>query len=1437
MRYLMFDFKSQTKRVFIFLVIFVLLFSFLAIIGLGSATALTVPGLNNGYITTIAGNGTGGYSGDGGLAIDAQMGKPNDVAMDSAGNVFIADNANKCVRMVAETTGTYYGISMTAGNIYTVAGQGTNAELGDDSPATDVQLKSVYGLAVDYAGNLYINDQRDYRIRRVNSDGIITTVAGDGTAGYSGDGGSAASAQLQKVYGLAVDSNGNLFIADNSNYCVRVVAATSGTYYGVVMTAGNIYTVAGDGTRGYSGDGGPAISAQISSAYDVTLDSSGNLYVADRSDRRVRRVDPDGVITTVAGDGNLGYSGDGSQATDAQLTPYSVVVDNATNIYIADRNNYCVRRVDPSGLITTVAGGNGKGASGDGGLACIAKIKPIAVTIDSSGNLYIADNGGYSVRYVQSPAEASGLTDLTLEGNPDLTYNGTFLSYDLSNLDLVGADDNEAAYDLTGMTTLWTVKSGPAEVNGSILTIARGGTVEVTAQVLGVISNTFSIIVNTGELPVIDVNVGDINTVAGIGIKGYDGDGEAAIDCMLQEPEEVAVDSAGNIIIADAKSYRIRVVAATNGTHYGVPMLAGNIYTVAGTGTRGYTGDGGPATSAQLYFIQGIAVDNAGNIYICIIGNNCIRKVDTNGIITTVAGNGTDGYSGDGGPAASAELSFPSGVAVDNAGNIFIGTVNNYRVRMVAAETGTKFGISVIAGNIYTVAGIGSSGYSGDGGPATSARLQTNGKIIVDSSGNLYIADCYNNCIRKVDADGIITTMAGDGTSGYAGDNGPAVSAKFAWPHNLAMDDAGNLYVSDLGNNCVRKVDSSGIITTVVGDGTKGYSGDGSPATSAQLNNPRGMTVDDTDHLLYIVDSKNYCVRYVKLANDETIDLVNLTLSGNPTLSYSGDFFNYDLGELALNGTDQNGETCDLSGQTVSWAVHSGQATVSESTLIVNGSGSVDVSASVYSVASNIVSLTVTDSGAQPPVLTADTTGNFAEQIMEITFTEDTSWREAIREVSVDGVALDSEKYSKDSAGKIIINGDIFQNERDYTIGIKASGYSDASVIQTIKESVVLTVTGEGVTNTLTFTTSQLQAREQYRHLYSTINKWPTKKWYVGEGIKVKDLLALAGLKEDAKLIKFTGRDGVTATFMVQELMDDTRYLFPHFKEPGDGHIPGSIMDAEEVESILALQSANSDNFDAMDDRKALRLIIGQRAVSEQVNDAYIKYINKVEVFTTAPAKWETPQADVGSGDVTAGTLVTLSTSDMNGDKIYYTMDGNTPTFNSTMYNPIGQEWVRSREDAVVNSINHPIEINKDTTIKAIAIGPGKEDSDVVTFTYQVVSNATPPVYTVSPVIDSAYTEGATPDGINTLTVNNGIPGFKYFAVNITPVTSHSGDEAVVFTHLRNGTQISLNVTKADFDLVSTAQAGFNVKPGDVIKAYIVDDITNAVDVNPVILQ
>ncbi len=355
----------------------------------------------------------------------------------------------------------------------------------------------------------------------------------------------------------------------------------------------------------------------------------------------------------------------------------------------------------------------------------------------------------------------------------------------------------------------------------------------------------------------------NINTVAGNGTGAYSGDGGPATAAEIQNPSGVYADTAGNLFFADQSNNRIRMI-----------NTSGTITTVVGNGVGGFSGNGGQATAAEINAPQGIFIDKAGNIYIGDFFNNRIRKVHTNGVITTIAGNGFSNFSGDGGPATAAELNGPSDVCVDSTGNVYI-----------ADETYSHIRIVNTSGIINTFAGNGVNGFSGDGGPATAAEIHGPSGVRIDAAQNIYIADLQNRVIRKVNTSGIISTIAGiGGITGYSGDSGPATAAELSQPTGLCFDGFGNIYIAD--GYRVRIVNTSGIISTVAGNGISGYSGDGGPATASEFNYDFAIAADAKGDF-WVGDVFNNRVRevtssFITEITNETAANNSITLYPNP---------------------------------------------------------------------------------------------------------------------------------------------------------------------------------------------------------------------------------------------------------------------------------------------------------------------------------------------------------------------------------------------------------------------------------------------------------------------------------------------------------------------------------------------------------------------------
>jgi len=556
--------------------------------------------------------------------------------------------------------------------INTIAGTGFTSYSGDGNYATLAQLSQPSDVVTDNFGNIFISDSRNHCIRKVDRMGIITTIAGTGIGGYSGDGGSATIAQFNLPYGIAIDRVGNLIVADCDNNRIRKIS-----------TSGVISTIAGNGVAGYSGDGSAATLAKLKGPSDIAIDDSNNIYIADRLNHVVRKVNSIGIISTIIGTNVAGFSGDGSLASSARIDgPTSIDIDSSGNIFIADRGNNRIRRVNRAGIINTLAGNGSAGFSGDGGLAILSSLRTAwAIKVDRRGNLFISDTRNNRIRKVDTRGYISTIAGSDTIGG----YSG----------------DGGAA-------------------TSSQLNEPWGVTVDTLGNIV------FCDYVNLRVRKINTSNI--ITTIAGNGIYGATGDGGRAIYATISKPNGIKCDDSGNIYIADTYNHRIRKISSS-----------GIIKTIAGTGIIGYSGDGGLATAANLNHPMNIAIDRFANVYIADANNHCVRKVDTLGIISTIAGTGVAGYSGDDSAATIAKLNAPYGLTIDRFGNIYIADRSNNRVRKINNS-----------GIISTHVGTGAFGFGGDGGPASNALLKNPIDVVLDKKGNLYIADLFNLRVRKV---------------------------------------------------------------------------------------------------------------------------------------------------------------------------------------------------------------------------------------------------------------------------------------------------------------------------------------------------------------------------------------------------------------------------------------------------------------------------------------------------------------------------------------------------------------------------------------------------------------------------------------------------------------------------------------------------------------
>ena len=661
--------------------------------------------------------------------------------------------------------------------------------------AIETEISLVDGITLDKKGNMYIAMREHNIISRIDTKGTMTRYAGSGQSGFSGDGGPAANASFRVPAGLAFDSEGNLYIADRENHRVRKVDPK-----------GYISTFAGIGEAGFSGDEGPAVKARLNLPSGVVVDKKGNLYISDRSNDRIRVVDKKGVIRTYAGSGVAGFQGDAGPALKAQLDkPFGIALDETKNLYIADRNNNRVRKVSPDGIITTVAGDGGFFFMGDNGPAYRASVAaPTGVALDSKGNLYIADRNNNRVRVV----DRTGMIR-TVVGTGQQDYNG----------------DSEVARE----TNLYLPFGLTVDSNDNLLVIDR----------------------SHYRIRRIDPKSGQVETVAGNGVKLFAGDGGPATGATLSFPHGMSVDKKDNLIFSDKGHFRIRKITPD-----------GIINTIGGNGLRGNVGDNIPALEANFYNVTTIVQNPKGEMFMASPSGfvSLIRRFDSKGIIHDFIDTATpkyreaisnSKYKGLVQKGAVATITQFSDIVFGPNGNLFTSDRLNHQIRKIDTE-----------GNVSTIAGTGDSDHYGDNGPALEAAFRDPNALASDSEGNIYIADTANNLIRKIDTNGIVTTFAGNGEHSDSGDGGPALKASIRSMDDIEFNPAGELHILGTNTHKVRKITKDGKIMTVAGKGYAGFFGDGGSATKAMLQNPAAISFDSKGNM-YIADMGNNRIRKV----------------------------------------------------------------------------------------------------------------------------------------------------------------------------------------------------------------------------------------------------------------------------------------------------------------------------------------------------------------------------------------------------------------------------------------------------------------------------------------------------------------------------------------------------------------------------------------------
>lgn len=638
----------------------------------------------------------------------------------------------------------------------TLAGSAGTVVNSQDGSGTAAQFDAPRGVAVDRDGNIYVADARNNTIRKVTPSGTVSTLAGSaGNEGFVN--GSGTAARFNEPFGIAVDDSGTVYVADTSNNAIRTITA-----------AGVVSTLAG-GTGPGSNDG-TGTAARLDEPRAIALDAGGTLYVADYDNHTIRKITPAGGVTTLAGRADEQGNADGTGTSASFRGPMGIAVDAAGIVYVADTGNRAIRRITASGAVTTLS------------LSGQSLSEPRGIAIAASGALLVADYGAHCIRSISS----SGVVTT-----------------------LAGSQNSPGTTDAVGSSARFHYPSAIA--------ITSAGTVFIADT-------------DNDTLRSMSASVA-VTTLAGQAGRSNTADGQGA-HARFDDPFAVAVEADGVAYVADQAAHVIRRIARD-----------GTVTTYAGT-PGAYGIDDGSGFNARFYAPSGVAVDGAGNVYVADSGNSTIRKIAPGGIVTTLAGTGRTRGSTDG-TGTNARFDQPFGIAVDPNGTLYVSDSAANTIRKITP-----------AGVVTTMAGRAGSHGSTDGVGAA-ARFTVPYGVAVDTVGNVFVVDHGNHTIRKMTAEGTVTTLAG--TAGNAGAvNGRGAAASFRYPSGVAVDRNGTVFVADTDNQLIRAIAADGEVTTAGGSGATG-STDG-VATAARFFNPKGVAADSAGRI-FVADLSNHTVR------------------------------------------------------------------------------------------------------------------------------------------------------------------------------------------------------------------------------------------------------------------------------------------------------------------------------------------------------------------------------------------------------------------------------------------------------------------------------------------------------------------------------------------------------------------------------------------------
>jgi hypothetical protein len=913
-------------------------------------TGGAVPAVNYGTVSTLAGSNGGFQNGTG---TSANFNTPRGVVSDGT-NIYVADYNNHIIRKIVIASGVTTTLAGSAGSASNQDGTGTNA-----------YFNYPIGLALDGQGNLYVS-QGDYYycgIRKiVIATGVVTTLAGGNYYPSSGDG-TGTSAQFYNPSGITYDGAGNLYVADRSNGSIRKVVVATGVVTtvassfssptGIAYDGGNLYvteqnnqrirkivistnsvtTLAGSGGASFADGTGTA--ASFYNPAGIAADGSGNLYVADQNNHRIRKIAiGTGVVTTVAGNGSATFV-DGTSTTASFYNPYGVAVDNTGYLYVGDQNNQRIRKIGVVGY--SINNTLPTGLSFDGTTGTISGT-PTVVTPAANYTVTAANNVGtvtttVNISVVLPLPTITSFTPSTVGAGQTVIITGT----GFTGASSVTFGGTPATYTVISGTSIKAVLG--AGSSGSVVVITPGGTATLAGFTLmsapsityagpqsyltGAAITSLSPTNSGGTVPA--ATYGTTTTLAGSNNGSADGTGTSA---SFSRPYGVTTDGAGNLYVADYYNHKIRKIVIATGV----------VTTVAGSGTDAFAN--GTAAAASFNYPAGIVADKIGNLYVADQLNNRIRKIVlATGAVTTFAGSGTDAFAD--GSSSSANFSSPVGITTDGT-NLYVADANNNRIRKIVISTGA----------VTTLAGSGNANFAN--GTGIVASFSNPSGITYDGVGSLFVADQYNNRIRKIIiSSGVVTTLAGNGNANVT--DGVGTAAAFDNPVDISSDGIGNVYVTDQNNNRIRKVNTAtGVVTTVAGSSTGTTDATG---TAAKFNSPAGIVADNAGKL-YVGDLGNDRIRAI-------------TVTG------------YNLNTALPTGLAMNGETGVISGTpTVETAAANYSITSSNaagiSTATVNIAVVAEPSISSFAPTSAAIAQTVTITGTNFTGVTSVTFGGTA---------------------------------------------------------------------------------------------------------------------------------------------------------------------------------------------------------------------------------------------------------------------------------------------------------------------------------------------------------------------------------------------------------------------------------------------------------------------------